>query len=112
RVGAHFGLPAARETNPLDHLLDAPSRRRGGVRAEDFKIAAAAQIIVEGRAFENRANFSKSQAAIRGDVMATDAHFAGGGPDLAEHHANGRALTRAVVAEQAVNGAARHMERE
>ena len=47
---------------------------------------------------------------MRGDVVAADSHLPARRPDLAEHHADGGALARAVVAQQAVDFAGRHLE--
>src|SRR5262245_59158740 len=49
---------------------------------------------------------------MRSDFKSADLHLAARRPNLAQHHADSRAFSRPVVAEQAVNFARWHLERE
>jgi len=80
--------------------------------AEDFEVPPAAEVIVEHRRFEDRADFLESALAIVGDIESANADFAFGGPDLAEHHADGGAFAGAVMTEEAEDFTLRHGEGE
>src|SRR5439155_20081559 len=80
------------------------------VGAENFQVAASAEIVVKRRGFEDGADFLESQAAKRGHVVTTDAYLSAGRPNLTEHDADRGALARAIMAEQSVNFARRHFK--
>src|SRR5207249_8190497 len=86
--------------------------RGRSVGTEDFEIAPAAQVIVKGRAFKNGADLLQRAAAVRCYVVAADDNLAAREPNLAEHHADGGAFARAVMAEQAVDFARRDLQRQ
>lgn len=92
---------AAAQADPVEDFSDARVGRGGGVMGEDFQVPPAGQVIVKNRCFEDRADVAQGLLAVARDVRAADADLAAGGPDLAEHHADGGALARAVVAEEA-----------
>ena len=109
---AHLVVLAPGEADPLDDFLDALRRRGRGVVAEDLQILPAAEVVVKNRRLENRADSVQRLRAVTCDVVAADTQLAGGGPDLAEHHADGGALAGAVVAEEAEDLPAGHGEIE
>src|ERR1043166_10428 len=77
---------------------------------QDLQVPPTAQVIVKDRRLENRAHLLQGRLPPAGHVVPAHANLAARGPDLAEHHPDGRALARAVVAEQAEDFSRRHAQ--
>src|ERR1051325_2435938 len=94
---------APAEPYPLDYFVNALTGSGRRIRTENLEIPPPAEVIVKGRGFENGANFLQRVPAARSDVVSANRHLSLRGPHLAEHHADGGALARAIVPEQTVN---------
>src|SRR5215469_1789977 len=100
RISSDQRLFATRQTNPIDNLLDALFGSGSGVMAQDFEIPPTAEVIVKDRSLENGADLLQSALTAGCDIEAAHKDLAVGGPDLSEHHADGRTLAGAVVSQQ------------
>src|SRR5438552_16085879 len=110
RVGLHLRFLAPGQADPVNHFLNSLLRRRRGVVTEDFQIAPAAEIIVKDRRFKNRADLEQRVLALPRHVVPANKHLSVRWPDLAQHHADGRALAGAVMTEQAEDFAMRNVQ--
>src|SRR5882724_5143938 len=80
--------------------------------AEDFEVAPAAEVIVKHRSFKNRTHLLQGLLPVVDNIKAADMNLSPGRPDLAEHHSDGGAFSRAVMAEQAEDFAGGHAQAE
>src|SRR5262249_24895869 len=81
-------------------------RNRRGVGGEHLQVSPACKVFMKCGCLEDGADPLQGRAALGRHIVATDAKFAGRGPYLSEHHANGRALSCTIVAQQTVDFAA------
>nr|BFE69773.1 hypothetical protein GCM10020092_030740 [Actinoplanes digitatis] len=86
RVGGVAVAGPAGQLDLVEHGRD-PVGRNAGVAGQHAQVVAAAQVRVEGRALDQRAD--TVEAPGRG---AEQAYLSRGGPDEAEQHAQGRGL--------------------
>src|SRR5689334_14847421 len=77
---------------------------------EDFQISPAAEKIVKHRRLENGSHLLQRLLTKARDVVAANFDFTRRWPDLTEHHANGCAFSRAIVAKQSKNFTAWHLQ--
>src|SRR5207249_673702 len=106
----HFRSLTAGQPDPFDDLSKTRCRGGRGVMAQDLQVSPAADIVVENRRFENRADLLQRELASPRHIVAANEKFTLRRPDLAQHHPDGRALPGTVMAEQAKNLAARDVQ--
>src|SRR6185503_4544646 len=67
---------------------------------------------MKGGRLEYRAHLLQRPAALGSHIVTANEQFASGRPDLAEHHADSRALSSTIVAKQAEDFTAMNRETE
>src|SRR5207245_2195379 len=79
---------------------------------KNFEVPPAAQVIVKHGRLEDCAYLVQRPLTLVRHIEPAYAHFASAGPHLPEHHPDGGAFSRAVMAEQAEDFASRHRHRQ
>ena len=110
RVAPDAVVGARREPDALERAGDAAvgaAVARGGVHVQ---VLAARQVGVEARLLDDRADAGERGGPLGRQVVAEQAHAAGGRLGEAEQQADEGGLAGAVGAEEAERGAARHRQ--
>src|SRR5262245_5603409 len=111
-IGLHGGHFAPAQAHPDDHLANAFRRRRRRLGAQNFQISPTAEVIIERWRLKNGTDLSQGTLSLGGDIKTADLDLSACGPDLTEHHADGGALARAIVAEQAIDLSGGNFQRQ
>src|SRR4051812_5654162 len=80
--------------------------------AEYLQVPPAAEVIVKNRRLENRADFLQRVLAVLRDIEPAHSDFSLARPNLSQHHADGGAFARAIVAQQPEDFASGHSHGE